>query len=390
MKPLLSDTVKLVLDGVGRANEYEYYLKRFQNTPQAHFAIFLPDLQSCQEAASDIGNTIVFLRTLGLYPILYLSGPAAQAQLQLLQQHKHINLDYQCFTLKPYATPKELSLLDRKITESFKKKSLILMSPTLNLQQGIATLQNTYPTLRLHIIRMGGALRNTKGKTLNLYYHPPSSSLNLKETPKALEDEPCRKEDLAILKVIQNIYKKFPKMHISLSSPYLLLREIFTIKGGGTVFREKSLFVSHKNTIKSKVDKKKLSLLLNRSYGKTLAEQSLLEKASHYYIESNFKGVIILMQTRLGHYLSKFAVDISVRGLGLASELWQNMETDIHEGLFWRCKHQNSFLSWYIKICDGYQKEKDWCIFWKRQNKEKIPEIIDFCNKEKDSFISNT
>ena len=43
---LLSETLRLFLDGIARGEEYEYYLKQFQSDRGACFAVLSPDTAS--------------------------------------------------------------------------------------------------------------------------------------------------------------------------------------------------------------------------------------------------------------------------------------------------------------------------------------------------------
>ena len=61
--------------------------------------------------------------------------------------------------------------------------------------------------------------------------------------------------------------------------------------------------------------------------------------------------------------MDKFAVKAGARGEGLGNAIWNRMTID-HKKVFWRSRPNNSINLFYKNVCDGFQKTKDWNIFW--------------------------
>jgi acetylglutamate kinase len=53
----------------------------------------------------------------------------------------------------------------------------------------------------------------------------------------------------------------------------------------------------------------------------------------------------------------------SAKGEGLGSAVWKKMR-ESNSQLFWRSKSSNPINKFYINVCDGFQKYKNWNIFW--------------------------
>ena len=136
-----------------------------------------------------------------------------------------------------------------------------------------------------------------------------------------------------------------------------------------------------------KIDKTRLLALIEQSFGQRLKNKNLLhnKRIKHLYIEENYQGAMLLEEQELGLYLSKFAVDIRARGLGIATELWQRVE-QAHRAFFWRCRNTNPLIEWYHTVCHGYQKMSDWSIFWRGFAPGAIAELLQFCAALEDDF----
>jgi bifunctional N-acetylglutamate synthase/kinase len=93
------------------------------------------------------------------------------------------------------------------------------------------------------------------------------------------------------------------------------------------------------------------------------------------YIESRYRGAALVMRTRLGAYMSKFAVTREAQGEGIGRDLWQALIAD-QPVLFWRARSHNAIRGWYEKQCDGLVRVPDWTVYFKGLAPERIPEAI--------------
>ena len=330
---LLNKTIRLFLDSIGRREEYEFYLNKFQAAGADCFALLVPDLESLEQGAEALAFDLKFLLKLGLRPAVVLCGTDAGAKWNLLK-------DSSLFELTEFPN-------------IGKRKAGIPVFVEENVQTLESLLQKV-PTIgkRVHFIRAGGGL-NTE------YYYVQKPDTELLPEDKAMADTAAA------------LLEARPGTHISVTSPINLLKEIFTVKGAGTVFRRGSTILS------GKADSKKLLALLEESFGKK-PKPGVLADVTQVYFEENYRGAALLEQKPEGLYLSKFAVGSEARGEGLAQELWDEVCKN-HPAFFWRSRKGNPVNQWYDRHADGRHTAGDWVVFWRGMDSAAIPGMIAFC-----------
>lgn len=205
---------------------------------------------------------------------------------------------------------------------------------------------------RVHFIRAAGGL-----STEYFYVQKPVAGLSSEE--KALAD------------IAAVLLDARPGTHISVTSPINLLKEIFTVKGAGTVFRRGSTILS------GEADHKRLLALLEESF-KRKPKEHVLADVTQTYFEENYRGAALLEQQPEGLYLSKFAVGSEARGEGLAQELWDEV-CKKHPAFFWRSRKGNPINQWYDRHADGRHTADGWVVFWRGIDANAIPGLIAFC-----------
>ena len=62
-------------------------------------------------------------------------------------------------------------------------------------------------------------------------------------------------------------------------------------------------------------------------------------------------------------YMDKFGVIPEAKGEGLGSAIFHEMRKEYPQ-VFWRSTNNNPINKFYFSIADGYQKTKDWEVFW--------------------------
>jgi ribosomal protein S18 acetylase RimI-like enzyme len=330
---LLNKTIRLFLDSIGRREEYEFYLNKFQAAGTDCFALLVPDLESLEQGAEALAFDLKFLLKLGLRPAVVLCGADAGAKWNLLK-------DNPLFELAEFPS-------------IGKRKAGIPVFVEENVRTLESLLQKV-PTIgrRVHFIRAGGGL-NTE------YYYVQKPDIELLPEDKAMADAAAA------------LLEARPGTHISVTSPINLLKEIFTVKGAGTVFRRGSTILSEG------ADSKKLLALLEESF-KRKPKEGVLTDVTQTYFEENYRGAVLLEQQPEGLYLSKFAVGSEARGEGLAQELWDEVCKN-HPAFFWRSRKGNPVNQWYDRHADGRHTAGDWVIFWRGMDASAIPGMIAFC-----------
>lgn len=355
----LNKTIRLFLDSIGRRDEYEFYLDKFQSEHSACFALLCPDRGSIEAGAEVLAFDLHFLLRLELVPAILLSGPDTVKMKEELAREPVFSF----FALGD-------GDVNHFIQHSAKAEKVpVLTAEGLTSKEALLHLVPTTAS-RVHFVRASGGLKSETGELLPYIY-------TQRENPS------LREPDSEFLRLGRMMTEERPGVHVSITSPIKLLQEIFTVKGAGTLFRKGSL-VDHFDGL-ADVDRDRLLALLESSFGKALSSENFLNNVKHAYIEKAYRGAVLLEQHPAGLYLSKFAVGREARGEGLALELWRDV-CDNHASFFWRSNISNRFNSWYSKQADGYHISGKWQTFWRGISADRISECIAFCCDRGEDF----
>ncbi|HSR88026.1 MAG TPA: hypothetical protein VLL07_03650, partial [Pontiella sp.] len=305
----LNKTIRLFLDSIGRRDEYEFYLNKFQSEHSACFALLCPDSGSIEAGAEVLAFDLHFLLRLELVPAILLCGEeagkmrGALAAESIFEFHSLGNGDAKAFI--------------RQAKD--KHKVPVLVEESMDLGE---TLLRLLPDVakRVHFIRAAGGLKTSSGELLPYVYTHKENF----QPPEALEVD--------YMGLGRRLLAERPGIHLSITSPINLLQEIFTVKGAGTLFRKGSAIRHFKNI--EGIDPARLTDLLEASFGKKLKNKAFLDHVAAAYIEQEYRGAVLLEKHPAGFYLSKFAVGREARGEGLAVELWRKV-CEEHDVLFW-------------------------------------------------------
>jgi len=332
------DTAKLFLESIGRSDEIEHYLQRFRATKGEFFAVIVPDSQVCQFEADQLVLQLGSLSKLGLTVLLLLTGTSELYSKQIT---------------------------DRLEAAGVRSDSIQPLVSNRNLIQSLTDLIGNRIG-RVHFLRSAGILMNQKEPVAVC---TAASEVDSKDQPVAV--------------IAFDLLSKRPDLHISVCSPANLLKEIFTVKGAGTIFRHE-VVIEH--TVELSAHQKiKINQLIEQSFGRRLKDAGFFDHVSDVFFEKDFSAAIVLEKHRYGYYLSKFAVDVDARGSGVAAALWQTVSANRHP-LFWRSRRTNSIHRWYEKIADGFHRSADWTIYWKGADISHLPLIIEYVASRPSDF----
>lgn len=350
------DAFTLFLQSVGRSEEIDFYLNKFRQDSSGCFAIIVPDVESLQEAPEIIRTHLHFLSRLGLFPALLLTSPFGADQIRFFEKDRLFHVHH----LRPSA---------ERITSLPEKKGERQIGVLLSEAGLLHTLQYLIPSLskRLQIVRLSGAVRDSDGN--QLFHCDPQSRV--------------RREDTALLSLGKEMLYRQPGLHLSVTTPFDLLKEIFTVKGAGTIIRKKSEILCFHSA--AGVDIQRLIALLEESFGRTLKDPGILDSVIEYHIDSQYRGAVLLEEYRGMRYLSKFAVGIQARGEGVAQELWESVLSRPGP-LFWRSRRKNTIHRWYERLADGFHRLNQWTVYWKNMPAERIPDIIEYATNRPEDF----
>ncbi len=149
---------------------------------------------------------------------------------------------------------------------------------------------------------------------------------------------------------------------VSITSPGLLARELFTYRGSGTLIRRGEKV--HRFSSLQPIDLPRLRTLLETCFTKRLAPDYFAQKAFlRIYVTNNYRGTAILTQEEGIPYLDKFAVTNKAQGEGMGGSLWTRISSE-NPKLFWRARVGNQINSWYFRNAEGSFRQGQWIVFW--------------------------
>jgi GNAT superfamily N-acetyltransferase len=347
------------LESVGSRREADFYLALFRAGEPQRFAAISVDANVARHAGEAVTLDLRFLAALGLYPLVVLgvfeSTEAMEHAVRLARRLEKAGVKALLLSSD------EPDLTERAANAIGAQTVPVVAFPVgtegrfEKLGQMVAALK-TRKLIFLHRpggLRQGGELLTMVNLTTDVAALAQSKELSRKE--RSLVDESRRLVELAP-----------HKLSIAVTSPLNLFRELFTIKGAGTLLRRGALIERRPF---AEVDHDKLRALLTRSFGRPPVEALFARPIASAYVvagdDNGYRGAALLVETELGcAYLSKFAVDAEAQGEGVGRDLWQALIAD-HPRLFWRARAKNPIDQWYVKLCDGLMRFPEWHVYWK-------------------------
>jgi len=377
---LLNRTIRLFLDSIGRREEYEFYLNKFQSADTACFALLVPDLASLEQGAESLAFDLKFLLKLGLRPAIVLCGTDAAAKWDQLKDNPFFEL-----TGVPNTCGEPVESIEKQktgIPVFVEPTAQALESLLQKIPQSIPSISSGKAPRGLEPIGGRGtanAGQRPQGVAKRVHFIRATGGFSTEYIYVQKLPADLQPEDRALAETAAVLLDARPGTHISVTSPIHLLEEIFTVKGAGTVFRRGSAILS------GEADSNRLLALLAESFGKK-PKEDVLANVTQAYFEKNYRGAALLEQGPQGLYLSKFAVGPEARGEGLAQEIWDAVCKN-HPSFFWRSRKGNSVNQWYDRHADGYTTTADWMVFWRGMNPASLPGLIGFCQNRAPDFV---
>jgi acetylglutamate kinase len=172
---------------------------------------------------------------------------------------------------------------------------------------------------------------------------------------------------------------------ISITSPLNLLKELFTVKGAGTLVKRGSAVERH--TSYATLDVPRLRHLLESSFGKELSPGFFDLPPLSVYVDASYRGAAIVHDAYPAPYLSKFAVQPDAQGEGIGRDIWEVLVRH-HAELFWRSRADNPIASWYLSLCDGMVRRAAWQVYFRGIPVELIPEAVAQAEKRGADFAA--
>lgn len=368
------EVVLRFLESVGRRDEAEFYLNLFRAEPKEQFAAITVDANVARHATEAVVLHLRFLAALGLMPVVALGlfeptdAPEHAARIRRRLERAAVPA-----MVLPVSGAHDLP---GQVTEAARAGTLPILTFALTdgetSEERFARLGALLSSLRTHKLiflhrpgglRQGGNLVRLVNLTADFAQLFASRDLS-------------RKERAILTQSRRLIFELVPhKLLIAVTSPLNLFRELFTFKGAGTMLRRGATLSRHDGI--AGLDRARISGLLASAFGRPPIDAFFDRPAHRVYLEEAYRGVAIVVDTPLGSYLTKFAVDREAQGEGTGRDLWEAMFVE-HPTLFWRARPRNPIVDWYTQLADGLHRLPDWNIYWKGLPQDRIPAAIDY------------
>jgi GNAT superfamily N-acetyltransferase len=371
------DVVLRFLESTGRPSEARLYLDLFRARSREEFAAIAIDANVMAGAADAVVQDLRFLAALDLFPtvVLGIFQPAdAAANARALARQ----LGAEGVAIEELAAADPGLAVRLVACVGAGRVPVVVFEPAPGEQPGdrlarLGVLLRALQTRKLLFLHRPGGLR--QGGVL-----VPLVNLTTDVPALAASREISRKEKL-ILESARLLCEEAAPLPftVAITSPLNVLRELFTVKGAGSLLRRGASVVRHERW--DGVDLARLRELLASSFGRPPVDAFFRTTPSRVYLEEAYRGCAVLVDMPLGAYLTKFAVSPEAQGEGIARDLWEAVATDAPV-VFWRARRTNPISEWYTKLCDGLMRVPDWTVYWKGLAADAIPKAIEWAVKQ--------
>jgi bifunctional N-acetylglutamate synthase/kinase len=382
-----ADVVLTFLESVGRRAEAELYLRLFRQLPKESFALIAPGSQVLRDGVGALVEQIRFLADLDLYtPIvlgLFDAGSAAAASERVARRVAAAGL-------VPYVHTMDEPELGQKLRDELRAARVpIVHFPVVEGESvdartvALGMLARDLDTRKIVLLRRRGGLGARGDRPLELapgHLMPMLggwiSVVNLRADRAALlASKRLTKRDTELVECAARLIEVVnpSPMLVSVASPLNLMKELFTVKGAGTLVKRGTPITRHDSY--ATVDVPRLKALVEASFGRRLLPDFFERPLLAAYLDEQYRGAAIFLPGNAGAYLSKFSVEPQAQGEGVGYDLWQAFCRDFPR-FFWRTRHDNPVLSWYLGVADGMVRRPAWHVLWRGLDPESIPSAI--------------
>jgi acetylglutamate kinase len=385
--PATAEAVLTFLESVGRRSEAELYLRLFRELPRESFAIIAPESGLIRSSGASVAEQLRFLADLGLFAPIVIGllepGQAEAARDRFLRRLRSAGLEAAvydlpqpnlapalraelkagqvpvlCFTDKHASVNERFAIVGR-LAEELASRKLVLLRHKGALGVGLEQR-------RVELSVGQGLPMNADGiSVINL-----RTDYELLEQLAALEDD-----EFALLRGIKTLLESQAgsSLQVNVTAPLALLRELFTVRGAGTLIKRGTPIL--KVAQYEKLDQVRLRSLLESSFDKPLVADFFEHPLLAVYHEPSYRAAAVLEPSSVAPVLSKFAVDPVAQGEGMGRDIWQAFVRE-HPRVIWRARTENPICSWYTWQCDGLMRMGRWTVYWRGVSAEDVPAVI--------------
>ena len=281
-----SDAVLRFLESIGRRSEAEFYLALFRAASKESFANLVIGASVLRDGADAVVLDLRFLRGLGLVPVVSLgfgsSGPAGADQVERF----HRRLERAEIPSQSYSSDTP-SLADA-VTESARNGVIPIVAFTsgdandaVARFDALGDLSVALKTRKLIFVARRGGLRLRNPET-----ELPIINLST-DYDKLVAKRALSPKRLFLLEQSRRLLveRATHRMFIAVTSPLLLLRELFTVRGAGTLIKRGSTILRKSGF--ADIDTSRLAALLQSSFGRELSPGFFEREMAQVYIEES-------------------------------------------------------------------------------------------------------
>lgn len=387
------------LESVGRRSEAEFYLRLFLKLPPESFGIIAPGATVIRTALGVLVEQLKFLADLGLHaPVvlgLYDPERGAASSERLVKRLPPTGMEACAHEMGEPNLAEQLRdelRADRLPVVHFRPIEGQTIDDRLNQ---LGELAQELDSRKFVFLRRRGGLTPLRSGNLMLApgYSLPTESgrisiINLRTDRDGLAaGKILPKRDAELLHAAERLIDLSQPTPVlaSITSPLNLLKELFTVKGAGTLIKLGSAVARHTSYVD--LDTERLRRLLEASFGRALDVQFFERDALAIYVEAEYRGAAIVSTGSPVPYLSKFAVEPEAQGEGMGRDLWQAISRD-YPALYWRGRPDNAIASWYASVCDGMVRLGEWNVYWRGIEPQRIPEVIEAARSHPADFAT--
>lgn len=379
-----SDVVLTFLESVGRRSEAELYLELFRKLPKSSFAVIASEASVTRHARRSLVEQLSFLHQLGLVAPLVLGlfdpGRSTSARAALLA------------TLRQAGLPaSEHEADDEDLAAAVRDQLLAGQLPVISFRpqqteaerfQILDSLLEQLDSRKLVVLRDRGGVgphglkRVPLGNDHSLpSHHGGISVINLQSDLKALLDSGVLSSaEEALLRRLAPLAEAHVKLQVSVASPLVLFKELFTVRGAGTLIKRGAVISRHAGY--ADLDQGALLALLESAFQKRLLPGFFERPPLAVFLEQHYRGAAIVEQGAGAAFLTKFVVGPVAQGEGIGRDLWEALKRD-QPRFYWRAKPGNAIATWYADNCDGLVRLGDWTVYWRGVAAADIPRIVE-------------
>ncbi len=385
--PATAEAVLKFLESVGRRSEAELYLKLFRGVPKESFAVIAAEAAVVRGALGSLLEQLRFLSALGLVApvVVGLFDPnSADAGA------RHLEAQLPTAGLVPAAGTMGVPDLTERVRQQLRAEQIPVLryaaadgQSTGDRFAALGTLAGALASRKVVVIRSQGGLASGRDEPLRLEpghvlpTHGGSISvINLRTDLEGLRNSASLSpEDRALLEHTAQLLRAAGDgmVTVSVTSPFSLLGELFTVKGTGTLVKPGGEILRASGY--EEADPARLHTLLETSFGRALRAEFWQRKPLTVYFEKSYRGVAILEPASVAPYLTKFAVEPLARGEGLGQDIWQALTRE-QCSLVWRSRISNPIARWYAGVCDGMMRVDGWQVFWRGIPPTDVPRAV--------------